>query len=165
MRSRRVALPLLSLLMALAAVDGVGEGKSYFTLVGELIGIVDTPRYLRDACSRRLPDARQRVHAAYASWRERHAALLARVDEQVRRADARARRQGSSFTATDFGEAGAQRMHEQMRGVDLAQARGICSQYETLLEEKDEAMAGVVPARLAAIEDADRRLSVEGGRP
>lgn len=165
MRTRRVTLPLLSLLIALMAVESVGEGKSYFTLVGELIGIVDTPRYLRDACSRRLPDARQRVHAAYASWRDRHAALLARVDEQIRRADARARRQGSSFTATDLGEAGAQRMHGQMRGVDLDQARSICSQYETLLEEKDEAMAGIVPARLAAIEDADRRLSSGEGQP
>ena len=151
--------------LALMAFEGIAEGKSYFTLVGELVGIVDTPRYLRDACARRLPDTRPRVHAAYAAWRARHAALLARVDEQVKRADARARRQGSSFTPSDLGEAGAQRMHAQMRGVDLAQARGICGEYESLLEEKDEAMAGMVPTRLAAIEAADRQLSSDEGQP
>lgn len=147
------------------AFEGIAEGKSYFTLVGELVGIVDTPRYLRDACARRLPDTRQHVHAAYSAWRGRHAALLARVDEQVRRADARARRQGSSFTPSDLGEAGAQRTHAQMGSVDLGQARGICSEYESLLEEKDAAMTGVVPMRLAAIEAAERQLSSGEGQP
>lgn len=159
MPTRRVAVQALSVALALMTFDCVAEGKSYFMLVGELVGIVDTPRHLRDACASRLPETRQHVHVAYAAWRDRHSALLARVDNQISRADARARRQGSSFTPTSFGEAGAQRMHEQMRGVDLEQARFICSQYETLLQEKEEAMAGTVPTRLAAIEAADQQLS------
>jgi hypothetical protein len=139
--------------------QGHAEGKSYITLVSELVGIVETPRHLRDACSRRLPGEKAQFQSAYQRWRARHAELFARIDAQVARATARAKREGSTWTLADFGEAGSELMHERLRAVTLEEARRVCAQYDGFLEDEDAAMESTVPKRLAVIEEADRELA------
>lgn len=129
------------------------------TLVAELVGIVESPRYLQAACSRRLPDTTASLLAEYRAWRTRHAQVLDAVARQAERASARARREGSRVSMADLSAAGAQVMRDRMDGLGEAQAREICRQYSELLRDKDVAMAESVPRRLAVIEAADRERS------
>ena len=135
------------------------------TQVAELVGIVETPRYLQEACGHRLPDRQAALLAEYQAWRKRHSDLLAAIAVQIDKANARAKRQGASVSITDLSTAGAQVMREKMDSLGKAQAREICGEYSEILRDKDVSMADAVPKRLAAIEEADRQLSTSEQRP
>lgn len=158
----RVALAAAAMLVS---APGFPADKSYMTLVAELVGIVESPRYLQDACGRRLPEMRAARFAEYQQWRKRHSALLAAIAVQIDKANARARRQGASVSITDLSNAGAQVMREKMNSLAKAQAREICGEYSEILRDKDVSMADPVPKRLAAIEEADRQLSASEPQP
>ena len=158
----RVAFAAAALL---ATAPGSAAEKSYMTLVAELVGIVETPRYLQEACGHRLPDRQAKLLAEYQAWRKRHSDLLAAIALQIDKANARARRQGASVSITDLSTAGAQVMRDKMDSINEAQAREICGEYSKILRDKDVSMADAVPRRLAAIEEADRQLSASEQRP
>jgi hypothetical protein len=163
-RFDRVALAA-AVIALLATSPGFAADKSYMTLVAELVNIVETPRYLQEACGHRLPDRRAALLAEYQAWRKRHSGLLAAIAVQIDKANARAKRQGASVSITDLSAAGAQVMRDKMDSVGKAQAREICGEYSEILRDKDASMANVVPRRLAAIEEADRQLTASEQQP
>jgi len=143
----------------LAGATGFAADKSYMTLVGELVGIVESPGYLQEACGHRLPDMKAALRAQLLEWRRRHSELLTAIGLQIEKANARAKWSGSRVSMADLSAAGAQVMREKMDSLGEDQARQICGEYSELLREKDVSMAGSVPQRLAVIEEADRQLS------
>lgn len=146
---------LAAALWLATATAAIAADKAYMTQVSELVGIVEAPAYLRDACLHRLPDTRPALRSAYESWRRRHATILAAIAAQVQRAEALAKRQGSRFAVADLGRAGAQLMRERLDGVPPGQARRICRDYDDFLRDLDETMRDTVPRRLRALELAE----------
>lgn len=139
-------------LLLLAAAHAAAADTAYMTQVSELLGIVEAPLYLRDACSRRVPEMRPALQASHAAWRARHAELLAAIEAQLRRADAHVVRQGARFTLADLRRAGAQAMDHRFDRLGHAEAREVCAGYDDFLREQDATMQGTVPQRLATLQ-------------
>lgn len=141
----------LPLLLLLAATRTTAADKAYMMQVTELLGIVEAPLYLRDACLRYAPAIGAAVRGEYAAWRQRHAALLDAIDVKFRKADARARREGSPFSLADLRQAGAQSLDERFRPLAPAEAREVCAGFGEFLREQDATMRSTVPQRLATL--------------
>ena len=162
-RTRR---PFVALWLLLSTTGtALAADKAYMTQVSELLGIVAAPTYLRDACSRRVPGIRDALRAQHAAWRQQHARLLAAIDVQLRRADARTRRQHSPFTLADLDRAGARMMADRLDLLTPAESREACGTFGEFLREQDETMQATVPARLAALAAADRELAASEAAP
>ena len=173
--SRRIpSLPRLSLhvvalvvvpLVALAApTHALAQQPPYMTLVGELVGAVDSPRVVMETCVTRKAGRREQLKSAYDGWRARHAPLLAQVDEQLSHADARLRRDNPAAGAGSVSEAMTRILQRRYDALDAAGLRQLCGRYDEMLRAKDVEMDAAIPELLKRVSDADRALAARETR-
>jgi hypothetical protein len=161
MTARSLSFTLL--LGALGATSALAQGKSYMTLVGELVGAVENPHLVQEVCVSRFPKRRAEFVAAYSAWRTRHSDVLKAIDEQVARANVRLQSQGAPPGATVVSTIGAI-LKRRFDTLDTGKARQLCDAYPEILKSKDEEMRTTVPGLLQVVTDADRQMSA-AGRP
>jgi hypothetical protein len=152
--------------MLLLTVSGLtatsAAGKSYMTLVGELIGAVEGPRLTRDSCANHVPSSAHENSRLYEAWKMRHKDLLDAVAEQVARANVRLKKQGapSGDEPTKLMiEAVSQRIEQTMSAVTPDQAAEFCGRYSEYLERKDAEATTSMKELLSLVEYADRELT------
>jgi hypothetical protein len=129
------------------------------TLVGELVGAVDSPRVVMETCVARKAGRRDQFQPAYEAWRARHAALFTAVDEQLSRADARLRRDNPDAGASSVAAAMTRILQRRYDALDASGLRQLCGRYAEMLRAKDVEMEGAIPALLQRVADADRALA------
>lgn len=155
----KLGVATLIVMLGLSAAGASAEGKSYVALVGELIGIVEKPRYALVACARRFPEKQAEMEAAYEAWRVRHASVLSRYELQMERASARIAREAPKETLQKFQAAAYSVVDASLGARNGERARSYCDNYGALLNEKDSAMTDTVPKRLTVIENSDAELT------
>jgi hypothetical protein len=64
------------------------------SLVGQLYGAVEFPRFAKDHCSNVQPSSKKPNAEAYASWEKRNEPILAKAREQFARANKRLKQEG-----------------------------------------------------------------------
>lgn len=166
--SRRALSPIALLLLCTSTiVPAVAQQAPYMTLVGELVGAVDSPRVVLETCVARKAGRREPLQGAYDAWRARHATLLAQVDAQLSQADARLRRDNPDAGAGSVAEAMTRILRRRYEALDAAGLRQLCSRYDEMLRAKDVEMEGAIPALLQRVTDADRAITVResAGQP
>jgi len=153
------ALLLIILVTSNAALAG---GQSYMSLVGELVGSVQSPRIFRDYCAVHSPSTAARYAKLYDDWSERHRTLLEAIDEQAVRAAVRMKRQGAPGGDKPVEwiiEAVKNSILANFDGLSPAQAEQVCSGYPKLLKTKDEDAEAEIPKLLSIVSDADKSLT------
>jgi hypothetical protein len=133
----------------------------YMTLAGELAGAVESPRVVMETCIARKSGRRGEYQSAYDAWRARHASLLAQVDAQLARADARLKRDNPASGANSVADAMTQILQRRYDSLDAAALRQVCGRYVEMLRSKDAEMADSVPRLLQRVAEAERALSVK----
>jgi hypothetical protein len=153
--------------MLLLAVTGLtaasAAGKSYMTLVGELIGAVEGPRLTRDSCAVHVPSTADENARLYEVWRMRHKDLLDAVAEQVARANVRLKKQGApggDETIKGLIETASQRIEQTMSAVTPDQAAEFCGHYSEYLERKDSEATTSMKDLLSLVEHVDKELTL-----
>jgi hypothetical protein len=148
------------------AVFGSGAvfaaGKSYMTLVGELMGAVESPRLIRDSCATHFPSSANDNARLYDAWKSRHKALLDSVAEQVRRANVRLKKQGApggDEPARAMVEALGRALEQSLSEMTPDQIAQFCGQYPKLIEKKDAEATSSIPKLLSVVEYADKELT------
>ena len=150
------------LVLALVPAFALAEGKSYMTLVGELLGAVETPRMIRDYCAKRAPGTDVEFARLYEAWAMSHKELLGAVAEQLSRANVRLKKQGApgGERPIDFIRNFVARQLEQVLGdmtpADLAK---FCSAYPQYIEKKDKDAETSIRELLSVVEYADQKLT------
>jgi hypothetical protein len=159
--SRQIrSLPaLLSLLCIPVAAPALAQQPPYMTLVGELVGAIDSPRVVMETCVTRKAGRREALKASYDAWRARHAPLLAQVDEQLSHADARLRRDNPAAGTGSVAEAMTRILQRRYDALDAAGLRQLCGRYDEMLRAKDVEMEATIPELLKRVSDADRALA------
>lgn len=159
--------PLLALLLVAGSTlagPTFAQDQPYMALVGELAGAVESPRVVMETCVARRSGRRSDYQSAYETWRGRHAALLAQVDAQFVRADARLRRDNPGAASASVVEAMSRILQRRYESLDATQLRQLCGRYADMLRSKDAEMQGAVPALLKRIADADHALAASETR-
>ena len=164
MRRSFPSWPLCCALAALSAGTAVAQGESYMTLVGELVGAVESPRVVMETCIARKAGRRGDLQPAYDGWRARHADLLARVDAQLTRADARLRAENPDSGARSVADAMNRILQRRYESLDAAALRQLCGRYDEMLRAKDVEMEAAIPELLKRVGEADRALAARESR-
>jgi hypothetical protein len=149
------------LLTVLGAGTAIAAGKPYMTLVGELLGAVESPRLIRDFCATRSPSSAHENSRLYDAWKLRHADLLAAVADQVARANVRLKKQGAPGGDEPINAmlAALERALEQsLSAMTTDQVVQVCGQYSKVIEDKD-LEATSIPKLLSIVKHADEVLS------
>jgi hypothetical protein len=155
----RHLLPCLlstTLFAATSAAPALAEDVPYMTLAGELAGAVESPRVVMEACVARKSGRRGDYQPAYEAWRSRHATLLAQVEAQLARADARLKRDNPGAGANSVAEAITRILQRRYESLDAAALRQLCERYPEMLRSKDAEMSGAVPQLLRRVAEAER---------
>ena len=150
------------LLAALGSGAAFAGGKSYMTLVGELMGAVESPRLIRDSCAAHVPSSANENSRLYDAWKLRHKDLLDAVAEQVLRANARLKKQGApggDEPARAMVDALGDALEQSISEMTPGQVTQFCGQYPKLIEKKDVEATTSIPKLLAVVEDADKDLT------
>ena len=152
-----------TLLLAVTGLTAASAaGKSYMTLVGELVGAVEGPRLTRDACAVHAPSSANENSRLYEAWKMRHKALLDAVAEQVAHANVRLKKQGAlggDEPTKAMVEAASQRIEQTLSAVTPNQAAEFCSHYSEYLERKDSEATTSITELLSLVEYADKELT------
>jgi len=158
----KVRLRTACLLLTLAPAFALAVGKSYMTLVGELMGATESPRMIRDYCSKRAPSSEAENSLLYEGWKTRNRDLLSAVAEQLARANVRLKKQGApgGDSPIEFMRKVATQQIEQalgnMTSADVAQ---YCSGYRQLIEKMDKEAETSIRQLLSVVENADQKLT------
>jgi hypothetical protein len=150
------------LVLALAPAFALAEGKSYMTLVGELMGAAETPRMIRDICANRAPGTAVEYARLYEGWAMRHKDLLGAVAEQLSRANVRLKKQGApgGQRPIDFmRNFVAQQLEQALDDTTPADVVKFCSGYSQYIEEKDKEAETSIRELLSVVEYADQKLT------
>ena len=159
-----LSVPLLSVSSIFAGAPALAQQPPYMTLVGELVGAVDSPRVVMETCVARKVGRREQFQVAYDAWRARHAGVLAQVDEQLSHADARLRRDNPAAGTGSVAEAMTRILQRRYEALDAAGLRQLCGRYAEMLRAKDVEMDGAIPQLLKRVADADRALAASEQR-
>jgi hypothetical protein len=156
----------LLLLMLIGSEATRAAGESYLTLVGELLGAVESPRLIRDACATRFPSTAKENSQLYDAWKSRHKALLDSIAEQVRRANVRLKKQGApggDEPSRAMVEALGQGLEQSISEMTPDQIARFCGRYPKLIETKDVEARTSIPKLLSIVENADKELALREG--
>ncbi len=164
MSRRFPSLAALLLLCTPAIAPAVAQQPPYMTLVGELVGAVESPRVVMETCVTRKAGRREQLKSAYDGRRARHAPLLAQVDEQLSHADARLRRDNPAAGAGSVAEAMTRILQRRYESLDAAGLRQLCGRYDEMLRAKDVEMEAAIPELLKRVGEADRALAARESR-
>jgi hypothetical protein len=149
-------------LLVLCSGAALAEGQSYMSLVGELLGAVETPRMFRDGCAMRVPATAAERAQLYDEWRVRHKALLDAADEQVARANERLKKQAAPETVdpvSKMKEAASRMFDEHLDKMTSQDLKEYCGSYAAYLKYKDDEFKNSVPQLLKVVTEADRALT------
>lgn len=152
---------LLSASFAAWSATAYAQEPPYMTLVGELAGAVESPRVVMETCVARKSGRRGEYLPAYEAWRTRHAALLAEVDAQLARADARLKRDNPASGANSVADAMTRILQRRYESLDASALRQVCGRYAEMLRSKDVEMTDSVPRLLQRVAAAERALSAK----
>jgi hypothetical protein len=139
-------------------------GQSYMSLVGELVGAVESPRVLRDICARSVPETAAQNARAYEAWAKRNDEILVAVQAQRSRADVRLARQTASQPGTpksteEFLALLQEQLVTQLRQAGPKAAKNMCSKYPELISSSEEARAIEIRSLLKSVTHADEVLT------
>jgi hypothetical protein len=159
--------PKYLLLFAAALVTPASinaAGQSYMSLVGELVGSVESLRVLRDVCAHSAPETATRNARAYEAWTERNATLLVSVQTQRRRADVRLAKQaeknpGSPKSTEEIMVLLQERLASQMSQAGPEALKEACSKYPELISSSEKARAAEIQSLLETVTHADEVLT------
>jgi len=150
------------LVFALAPAFALAEGKSYMTLVGELVGAAEAPRMIRDYCANRAPGTAVENARLYEGWATRHKDLLGAVAEQLSRANVRLQKQGAPGGERPIEfmrKFAAQQLEQALDGMTPADVVKFCSAYPQYIEKKDKEAETSIRELLSVVEYADQKLT------
>ena len=160
--------PLMKILRALVALVALGSGaalaeeRSYMSLVGELLGAVESPRMFRDGCAKRVPATSAQNARLYDDWRARHKALLDAADEQIARANERLKKQAAPAAGdpvSNMKESATRTYDEHLDKMTSPEVNEYCGSYAAFLKFKDDEFKSSVPNLLKVVTEADRALT------
>jgi hypothetical protein len=137
-------------LLASVSQSGPGAGESYMSLVGQLYGGVELPRFAKDFCATAQPSTKADIAARYESWSKRNAPFLSRAREQFSRANVRLKSEGASLALLE------QLAVEQLKNLD---SQPFCGSYPQLLATKEKEFSSNLGRLLEVVEYADAELS------
>jgi hypothetical protein len=150
------------LVLVLGSSVAVSAGQSYMTLVGELMGAVESPRAVRDFCTMRSPATAAKNARLYADWKERHKALLDSIDEQIAHANVRLKKQGApgGDNPAEFMLMSVRSvLEERLDGMSKSQVKDFCGNYSAMIKSKDEEASTSIPRLLEVVTHADKVLA------
>jgi hypothetical protein len=150
------------LVLALAPAFALAEGKSYMTLVGELMGATESPQMIRDYCAKRTPGTSAEYSRLYEGWATRHKDLLGAVGEQLARANVRLKKQGApgGDRPIDFmRQMATQKLEQALGGMTSVDVVQYCSGYSQLIDKKDNEAETSIRQLLSVVEYADQKLT------
>lgn len=166
-------LPIAQLQVLVASsmwIASVGAaGQSYMSLVGELVGKVESLRMLRDHCAAAAPETAVKNAKAYEAWAERNAGLIAQVQTQRERADTRILKQAadnpSAPKSTTKIVAILQRgVFAQLASTDIESQRTMCAQYPDMISASEKSRSKEIAALLKTVTHADEVLTQREAR-
>lgn len=162
--SSTIAKSLLCVAGALWMVGAGAAGQSYVSLVGELVGKVESLRMLRDHCSNAAPQTTDANKRAYGAWAQRNADLLALVRTQRERADQRLAKQAAADPSAPKSMAEIvvlleQRLSVQLRGANVDAQQSLCAKYPELISSSEKTRSEEIAALLNTVTHADEVLS------
>lgn len=150
------------LVLALASAFVLAEGKSYMTLIGELMAATESPRMIREYCAKRAPVYDALYTRMYEIWSMRHKDLLAAVAEQLARANVRLKNQGApggDRPIDSMRQIASERLEQHLGGMTQAEVAQYCSGYPQLIEKKDKDAETSIRQLLSVVEFADKKLT------
>lgn len=165
-----LAKSLVCIASALWMVEGGAAGQSYMSLVGELVGKVESLRLLRDHCSSVFPQTMDANKRVYEAWAERNAELLALVRAQREHVDRRLAKQAAADPSAPKSTAEIvvlleQRLSAQLRGAGLAAQQSFCAKYPDMVVASEKARNEEITALLKTVGHADEILSAREKQP
>jgi hypothetical protein len=151
-----------ALICAPIVVDAAGQ--SYMSLVGELVGSVESLRMLRDICASSTPETATQNAKAYEAWAKRHADLLASVQIQRSRADVRLAKQaaanpGAPKSTEDVVAILRERLATQLSLSSPEVRKATCSKYPEFVLSSEKARTDEILSLLKTVTHADEVLT------
>jgi hypothetical protein len=161
------AAPKYLILFAAAVVTPVASnaaGQSYMSLVGELVGEVESLRMLKDICAHSAPETATQNARAYEAWAKRNDALLVSVQTQRRHADVRLAKQaeknpGAPKSTEEIIALLQERLATQLSQVGPQAQKETCAKYPELISSSEEARTNEILALLKTVTHADEVLT------
>jgi hypothetical protein len=159
-----IARVVLIAAAVLTAASANAAGKSYMSLLGELVGKAEMPRMLRDICADASPETAKQNARAYEEWAQRNAELLSAVKVQQDRGDVRlAKQAGENPGAPKSTKEVIAMLHEvlaeQVSQAGPAAGKDMCSKYAGQLSSTEETRKAEIQSLLKTVTDADKALS------
>jgi hypothetical protein len=154
----RVTLCRVLLVLTLASGTAIAAERSYMSLIGELIGMVEGARMVRDVCAVRSPSTAAANSRLLDSWKTRHKPVLDAAASQISSANDRMKKQGApgENPVKDMLTAGQGLLEKHLAGMTPAQVREYCGAYPDLIDLKDREATTSIPEILKLLSDADR---------
>lgn len=163
--SSTIAKSLLCIAGALWTAGASAGSQSYMSLVGELVGKVESLRMLHDYCLNASPQTADANKHAYEAWAQRNADLLALVKTQRSHADRRLAKQAAAAgpsipkSTTEIVVLLEQHLSAQLRGADANTQQSFCAKYPELISSSEKARNEEIVSLLKTVTDADEVLS------
>ncbi len=152
----------VALLLLAFPVVTIAAGQPYMSLVGELLGAVESPRMVRDFCAAKSPATVRENAQAFEAWHTRHTDLLSAVELQVERANQRLKRQGAPGGERPIAalyDLANRQIATVLGGKSAQDIASFCRAYPTWMKTKDNEAATSIPKLLDVVTHADKVLS------
>ena len=148
------------LVLALGAGTALAAERSYMSIIGELVGMVEGATMVRDVCAVRSPStaaANSRLHDA---WKARHKAVLDAARLKIADANERLKKENAAVEdpIKSMVTTGRGMLEEHLAGMTPSEVQDYCGAYADLIGLKDREATTSIPKLLKSLADADKNL-------